>query len=122
MPLLCLKRALEEKSRSKETSLSGLLEWGIMRVNILILLLIWNNLVSKCITACAITPDVNGHVTIPSTWTSIGRNAFKSCSALQNVTIGDSVTSIGDGAFTYCSALQSVTIPDSVSRIGYQAF
>ena len=119
MPLLCLKRALEEKSRSKETSL---LDWGIMGMNILILLLLWSNLVGKCLGDCAIQPDDNGHVTIPSTWTSIGDSAFYQCSALQSVTIPDSVTSIGEWAFGSCSALQSVTIPDSVTTIHSCAF
>ena len=58
-----------------------------MGVNILILLLIWSNLVGKCMAHCAIDPDENGHVDIPSTWMRIAHNAFRSCSALQSVTI-----------------------------------
>ena len=99
MPLLCLKRALEEKSRSKETFV---LDCSIMSVNILILLLIWSNLVSICMAGCAIRPDSNGHVTISSSWSSIGNDAFRDCDALQSVTIPDTVTSIDSTAFMNC--------------------
>ena len=50
---------------------------------------------------CAITPDSNGHVDIPSSWTEIPEDSFKKCSALKSVTIPDSVTSIGDSAFSF---------------------
>ena len=84
-------------------------------------------------------------MTIPSTWTSIGKiygiiqcnelqsvtipesqsigaGAFAGCSTLKSVTIPDSVTSIGSYAFLECSALQSVTIGNSVTSIGAYAF
>jgi hypothetical protein len=70
---------------------------------------------------CAIAP-VNGHVDIPTTWTSIDSNAFQGCSSLASVTIPDSVTSIGGSAFQGCSSLASVTIGDSVTSIGGSAF
>ena len=98
-----------------------------MRINLWILLLLWSNLVKVCMAVCAITPDENGHVTIPDDWSGLAKgaipsSAFASCSALQSVTIPDSVTSIGNYAFGSCSALQSITIPDSVTSIGNMAF
>ena len=68
--------------------------------------------------------DLNGctDVVIPSTVKSIGRYAFRGCSAMTSVTIPEGVTSIGDSAFDGCSALASVTIPGSVTSIGNWAF
>ncbi len=53
--------------------------------------------------------------------TSIGLNAFFSCTSLTSVTIPNNVTNIGEGAFAGC-ALPSVTIPNSVTSIGQGAF
>ena len=75
--------------------------------------------------------DISGSVVIPSTVTyngttysvtSIGVEAFLSCSGLTSVTIPNSVTSIGGGAFWGCSGLTSVTIPNSVTSIRNGAF
>ena len=49
-------------------------------------------------------------VTIPSSVTTIGRNAFWGCKLLVNVTIPPSVTSIEGSAFEGCSSLTSVDI------------
>ena len=61
-------------------------------------------------------------VTIPSSVTSIGSSAFYNCSGLASVTIPNSVANIGSSAFSYCSGLTSVTIPSSVTNIGSSAF
>ena len=73
----------------------------------------------------------SGDISIPATITggentytvtSIGDNAFVSCSGLTSVTIPGSVTSIGGYAFGGCSSLTEVTIPDSITSIGGYAF
>ena len=61
-------------------------------------------------------------VTIPSSVTSIEPGAFDGCSGLTSVTIPNSVTTIGSRTFNSCSGLTSVTIPNSVTSIGNSAF
>jgi beta-lactamase regulating signal transducer with metallopeptidase domain len=59
---------------------------------------------------------------IPSSVTSIGDNAFKSCKDLKSIVIPEGVKSIGKSAFEGCSGLTSITIPASVESIGSGAF
>ena len=61
-------------------------------------------------------------VTIPSSVTSIGQNAFQNCYSLQSVSIPSGVKSIGQDAFSSCYSLQSVSIPSSVTKISGGAF
>ena len=59
---------------------------------------------------------------IPSSVTSIGDNAFKSCLKLQSIVIPEGVKSIGKSAFEDCGGLTAITIPASVESIGNRAF
>jgi len=61
-------------------------------------------------------------ITIPNSVTTIGESAFFRCTGLTSVTIGSGVTSIGENAFERCTGLTSVTIPNSVTSIGDYAF
>ena len=59
---------------------------------------------------------------IPSTVTSIGKNAFGGSIKLTSVIIPDGVTVISDNAFYGCTKLTSVIIPTGVTTIGSNAF
>ena len=67
------------------------------------------------------------NVEIPSTInginvTTIGDNAFNSCTSLTSIEISEGVTSIGEYAFVDCTSLASVKIPSSVTSINEGAF
>lgn len=61
-------------------------------------------------------------VTIPSSVTSMGRSAFTSCTNLTTVNLTEGLSEIGITAFKDCTNLNSITIPSSVTYIGNQAF
>lgn len=49
-------------------------------------------------------------VTIPSTVTTIGANAFVNCTTITSLTVPSSVATIGSGAFSGCSGLTSLDL------------
>ena len=77
------------------------------------------------------TGKYTGSINIPSsitynsknyTVTTIGGNAFNSCTGLTSITIPNSVTTIGESAFQNCSSLTYIKIPFNVNFIGKNAF
>ena len=61
-------------------------------------------------------------ITIPNSVTIIRSFAFYGCTSLTSITIPNSVTIIGTNAFNSCKSLTSITIPNSVTSIGSSAF
>lgn len=61
-------------------------------------------------------------VSLPNTISTIGRYAFRCCTALKSIYIPSSVTLIDYGAFMGCTSLSSLNIPPSVSVIQKFAF
>ena len=64
------------------------------------------------------------NITLPSTITKIGNDAFYQCKNLQTfeAPIYRSVESIGYRAFTDCSSMKEIIIPSSVGSIGHSSF
>ena len=61
-------------------------------------------------------------ITIPSSVTSIGNDAFNGCSKVEQISIPFSVIKIGDFAFCGCSSLTKISIPSSVIENGTDIF
>lgn len=59
---------------------------------------------------------------IDSGITTISKNAFADCVALQSVILPDTLLSIGESAFRGCTALKEVTIPNIVQTVAASAF
>lgn len=63
-----------------------------------------------------------GAIVFDSALTTIGENAFYSCSNLTSITIPEKVKSIGNSAFGYCTSLGNVALPEGLESIGNNAF
>lgn len=61
-------------------------------------------------------------VSIPSSVTSIGANAFLNCTSLTQATLSNGIKTIGGSAFSGCSGLTSLAMPNSITSIGTYAF
>ena len=61
-------------------------------------------------------------VTLPSTITNIGNNAFRQCAKLESINLPEGLLTIGSFAFYYCEKLENVDIPSTVTSIGDYAF
>ena len=59
---------------------------------------------------------------VPSTVTTIGKEAFCNADKLTNIGIGLGVSNISERAFYDCSSVEVVLIPDNVKKIGAGAF
>ena len=64
-----------------------------------------------------IPPEIDGKKV-----TSIGEEAFKSCTSITCLTIPDGVTNIGKNAFYYCTNLAKITLTNNVKTISSSAF
>ena len=61
-------------------------------------------------------------ITLPNSIKGIGFGAFMSCDSLSKITLPDSVKSIESYAFYRCESLTEITIPNSVKSLGYEVF
>ena len=68
------------------------------------------------------SPELDGHLILPDTVTSINDYAFYNCRRLTGITIPDSVNKIGESAFQGCNRLKTVIIGNNVHEIGKWAF
>ena len=57
-------------------------------------------------------------ITLPSSITLIGSDAFNGCTSLEKFVVPESVKRINAGAFRNCTALKDITIPSTVEYMG----
>ena len=80
----------------------------------------YDGIVVKC-------KDGNNKIAIPDNFegrkvTAIGAEAFKLCTALEEITFGANIKSIGTGAFRSCSSLKEMLLSESIDIVGENAF
>ena len=63
-----------------------------------------------------------GSVTIPSTITSVGNNAFATCQSLVDATFEGTTTTIDYSAFYSCTNLTTVQLPSKINKISSSLF
>lgn len=61
-------------------------------------------------------------VSLPEGLTTIGANAFYMCSVLTDLRLPQTLTTLGDYAFYYCSSLSTQTLPQNLTTLGKGAF
>ncbi len=61
-------------------------------------------------------------VTLPTTITTIERQAFYDCKTVTEIVLNEGLISIDDDAFNGCTALEVLILPDSLTSIGSSAF
>lgn len=61
-------------------------------------------------------------INLPDGVTSIGNNAFNECYNLTSINLPNELTSIGNSAFSQCYNLTSISLPDGMTSIGIAAF
>lgn len=76
----------------------------------------------KTIGAAAFYMNNFTSINIPNNVTTMGENAFNSCSSLQNVVIGDGLTEISEKCFRFCRKLKTVTFGKNITVIKEEAF
>ena len=61
-------------------------------------------------------------VTVPKTVKEIKRQAFYSCTSLEEVVLSEGLQIIGDDAFSGCGQLKTLSLPSTVKELGSDAF
>ncbi len=66
--------------------------------------------------------NITGSLVIPEGVTSIGNNAFCSCSSIEGLSLPNSLRHLGDMAFAYSSITGELTLPANLEYLGKCAF
>ena len=61
-------------------------------------------------------------LTLPSTLTAFGQQAFSEMQSLKSIALPEGITAIGQNDFAYCASLTSVSLPSSLRTIAASAF